>query len=144
MREKFSCGTKSPINLHVSSISFSFLGTFFFFLPRGIVEMQSAVQWQCNFSKTGLLEKCVRKYTLLNPARARWCPCSVCPLCILYAFWLSGTCSFVVRHSFGDIWLVELNPGVTYLLPVRFKLPCPVHVRPYYRFFCRTDLFATG
>ena len=33
--------------------------------------------------------------------------CMVFPLCILYAFWLSVTCSFVVCHSFGDIWLVE-------------------------------------
>ena len=47
--------------------------------------------------------------------------CSVFPLCILYAFWLSGTCSFVVCHSFGDIWLVELKPCVTYSLPVRFN-----------------------
>ena len=46
---------------------------------------------------------------------------SVCPLCILYAFWLSGTCSFVVCHSFGDIWLVELKPCVTYSFPVRFN-----------------------
>ena len=51
--------------------------------------------------------------------------CSVCPLCILYAFWLSGTCSFVVCHSFGHIWLVELKPCVTYSFPVRFNRSMP-------------------
>ena len=55
--------------------------------------------------------------------------CSVCPLCILYAFWLSGTCSFVVCHSFEDIWLVELKPCVTYSLPYVSTVLCPMHVR---------------
>ena len=67
-----------------------------------------------------LYGKCVRKYILLNPASACWCPfCSVCPLCIRYSFWLSVTCLFTDRHSFGANWLVELKPCVTYLLPVR-------------------------
>ena len=47
--------------------------------------------------------------------------CLGCLLCILYAFWLSGTCSFVVRHSIRDIWLVELKPCVTYSLLVGFN-----------------------
>ena len=104
----------------VYTISFSFLGTFFFcFLPRGIVEMQSVVQLYENWSagemrsQIYLVESCTRPLMSVL--------CSVCPLGILYAFWLSGTCSLVVRHSFGDIWLVELKPCVAYSLPVRFN-----------------------
>ena len=60
-----------------------------------------------------LVESCTRPWMSVL--------CSVFPLSVLYAFWLSGTCSFVVCHSFGDIWLVELKPCVTYSLPVRFN-----------------------
>ena len=37
------------------------------------------------------------------------------------ALGLCGTCSFVVCHSFGDIWLVELKPFIIYSLLVRFN-----------------------
>ena len=92
---------------------------FFCFLPHGIVEMQSAVQLFENWSAW---EMCLQIYLVEFYTRPLMSVlCSVCPLCILYVFWLSGTCSIFVHHSFGDILLVELDPCVAYSLPVRFN-----------------------
>ena len=94
---------------------------------------------QCNFSKTGLLEKCVCKYTLLNPARARWCP-----FCVRYVPYASCTRSDCPVH----VHLLSVNHLETFCL-LNWTVRCifvtctfqPFHVRYMY---VRSFGFSTG
>ena len=113
----------------VSSISFlSWAHSFFFF--AFFHEALWRCSPYCNFSKTGLLEKCVRKYNLLNPARALWCPFFV--RFLRYAF--------CTRSDFpGRFRLLSVTHSETFgllnwnhALHIRYRMFQPFFVRCMY------------
>ena len=100
---------------------------------------------QCNFSKTGLLEKWVREYTcwsLHAPIEVRSvfglsCMHSVRVLIVRY---MLVCCPSLIRR----IWLVELKPCVTYSLPIPFKRSMSGACTSVFLVFLSDWLFATG
>ena len=126
---------------------------YFIFFPGHILFFaffHEAVR-SATFSKTCLLEKCVRKYTLLNPARACWCPFYVqfvryascmrsdCPVhdCLLSVTYSETFCllnwssALQIRYLYvSTVRSFGFSTGLTFLPPDN-KNCYPFHVRRF-------------